>query len=56
MSVLIQLTGTNVVAKNKAAQLDRLMDQAHASGVFKGTVLVAENGKVTFRWIVITMV
>ena len=36
-------------AQNKTAELDKLMNQAHANGVFNGTVLVAENGKVIYR-------
>lgn len=39
----------HAVAQNKTAELDKLMNQAHASGVFNGTVLVAENGKVIYR-------
>ncbi|CAM3087510.1 serine hydrolase [Flavobacterium frigoris] len=49
LSVLIQLTTTSIVAQNKAAELDKLMNRAHATGVFNGTVLVAENGKVIYR-------
>lgn len=36
-------------AQNKAAELDNLMNQAHVNGVFNGSVLVAENGKVIYR-------
>jgi CubicO group peptidase (beta-lactamase class C family) len=36
-------------AQNKAAELDKLMNQAHINGVFNGSVLVAENGKVIYR-------
>ena len=36
-------------AQNKSEELDKLMTQAHANGVFKGSVLVAENGKVIYR-------
>lgn len=38
-----------VQAQNKAAELDKLMTQAHANGVFNGCVLVAEKGKVIYR-------
>lgn len=40
---------THVVAQNKASELDKLMNQANASGVFNGSILVAENGKVIYR-------
>lgn len=40
---------SNVVAQNKASELDKLMKQANASGVFNGSILVAENGKVIYR-------
>lgn len=36
-------------AQNKTAELDKLMNQAHANGIFNGTILVAENGKVIYR-------
>ncbi|EKT4550811.1 serine hydrolase [Flavobacterium psychrophilum] len=36
-------------AQNKSEELDKLMTQAHANGVFNGSVLVAENGKVIYR-------
>jgi CubicO group peptidase (beta-lactamase class C family) len=36
-------------AQNKSAELDKLMNQAHANGVFNGSLLVAENGKVIYR-------
>jgi CubicO group peptidase (beta-lactamase class C family) len=36
-------------AQNKAVELDKLMTQAHINGVFNGSVLVAENGKVIYR-------
>jgi CubicO group peptidase (beta-lactamase class C family) len=49
LSVLFQFTITSVVAQNKAAELDKLMNQAHINGVFNGSVLVAENGKVIYR-------
>ena len=39
----------NIVAQNKASELDKLMKQANASGVFNGSILVAENGKVIYR-------
>ncbi|MDD2820638.1 MAG: serine hydrolase [Flavobacterium sp.] len=40
---------SHVVAQNKASELDKLMKQANASGVFNGSILVAENGKVIYR-------
>jgi CubicO group peptidase (beta-lactamase class C family) len=50
LSFTILLTSlTNAVAQNKAAELDKLMNQAHLNGVFNGSVLVAENGKVIYR-------
>lgn len=49
LSVLFQFTITSIVAQKKAAELDKLMNQAHANGVFNGSVLVAENGKVIYR-------
>jgi hypothetical protein len=30
-------------------ELDKLMNQAHANGVFNGSKLVAENAKVIYR-------
>jgi CubicO group peptidase (beta-lactamase class C family) len=49
LSVLFQFTITSVVAQNKTAELDKLMNKAHANGVFTGSVLVAENGKVIYH-------
>lgn len=50
LSIFILLTTiTNAVAQNKTAELDKLMNQAHANGVFNGSILVAENGKVIYR-------
>jgi CubicO group peptidase (beta-lactamase class C family) len=36
-------------AQNKSEELDKLITQAHANGIFNGSVLVAENGKVIYR-------
>ena len=36
-------------AQNKSEELDKLMTQAQANGVFNGSVLVAENGKIIYR-------
>ncbi|MEZ7497957.1 serine hydrolase [Flavobacterium sp. Arc3] len=47
--IILLTTLTNAVAQNKTAELDKLMNQAHANGVFNGSVLVAENGKVIYR-------
>jgi hypothetical protein len=38
LSVLFQFTITSVVAQNKTAELDKLMNKAHANGVFTGSV------------------
>lgn len=47
--IILLTTLTNAVAQNKAAELDKLMNQAHTNGVFNGSILVAENGKVIYR-------
>ncbi|MEZ7507323.1 serine hydrolase [Flavobacterium sp. Arc2] len=47
--IILLTTLTNAIAQNKTAELDKLMNQAHANGVFNGSVLVAENGKVIYR-------
>ena len=49
LTVLILFSFFAVKAQNKASELDKLMNQAHESGVFNGTILVAENGKVIYR-------
>lgn len=48
-TVILFAIFTNTVAQNKTAELDKLMIQAHESGVFNGSILVAENGKVIYR-------
>ena len=48
-SIIFLATFTNIAAQNKTAELDKLMIQAHENGVFNGSVLVAENGKVIYR-------
>ena len=47
-SIVLLTIFTNTVAQNKTAELDKLMNQAHANGVFNGSVLVAENAKVIY--------
>lgn len=49
LTVLILFSFFASKAQNKAAELDKLMNQAHINGVFNGSVLVAENGKVIYR-------
>lgn len=49
LTVLILFSFFACKAQNKAAELDKLMNQAHINGVFNGSVLVAENGKVIYR-------
>ena len=49
LTVVILFSFVVAKAQNKAAELDKLMTQAHANGVFNGSVLVAENGKVIYR-------
>jgi CubicO group peptidase (beta-lactamase class C family) len=49
LTVVILFSFFVAKAQNKAAELDKLMTQAHANGVFNGSVLVAENGKVIYR-------
>lgn len=48
--VIIQtITLGNATAQNKPAELDKLMKHCYDSGIFNGTVLVSENGKVIYR-------
>lgn len=48
--IIIQfITLGNAVAQNKPAELDKLMKHCYANGIFNGTVLVSENGKVIYR-------
>ena len=49
LTVIILFSFVVAKAQNKTAELDKLMTQAHANGVFNGSVLVAENGKVIYR-------
>jgi|GEM_PF-181813 len=49
LTVVILFSFFVAKAQNKTAELDKLMTQAHANGVFNGSVLVAENGKVIYR-------
>ena len=49
LTVLILFSFFASKAQNKAAELDKLMNKAHINGVFNGSVLVAENGKVIYR-------
>jgi CubicO group peptidase (beta-lactamase class C family) len=49
LTVLILFSFFASKAQNKAAEMDKLMNQAHINGVFNGSVLVAENGKVIYR-------
>lgn len=49
LTVVILFSFVVAKAQNKTAELDKLMTQAHANGVFNGSVLVAENGKVIYR-------
>ena len=49
LTVVILFSFVVAKAQNKVAELDKLMTQAHANGVFNGSVLVAENGKVIYR-------
>lgn len=49
LTVVILFSFIVAKAQNKTAELDKLMTQAYANGVFNGSVLVAENGKVIYR-------
>ncbi|KFF19915.1 serine hydrolase [Flavobacterium hydatis] len=50
LSIILQMiTLCNIGAQNKSAELDKLMKHYHANGVFNGTILVSENGKVIYR-------
>ncbi len=40
---------TDSFAQNKAAQIDSLMNLYHSYGLFNGSALVAENGKVIYK-------
>ncbi|MDR7211003.1 serine hydrolase [Flavobacterium piscis] len=47
--IILLTTLTNAVGQNKTAELDKLMNQANLSGIFNGSVLIVENGKVIYR-------
>lgn len=49
LAVILLFSFFAAKAQNKTAELDKLMNQAHANGVFNGSILVAENGKVIYR-------
>ena len=48
-AVLIALTGTATAANEKAARIDRLLQQYHDLGQFSGAVLVADSGSIVLR-------
>jgi CubicO group peptidase (beta-lactamase class C family) len=47
--IISMLFVINVVAQNKSTELDNLMKNCYANGIFNGTILVSENGKVIYR-------
>ena len=50
LSIIIQIsTTTSIVAQSKPAELDNLMTHYYTNGIFNGTILVSENGKVIYR-------
>ncbi|MGO4771671.1 serine hydrolase [Flavobacterium sp. W22_SRS_FK3] len=49
LCAIIQLFAVNIFAQDKSKQIDKLLSKYNEYGLFNGSALVAENGKVIFK-------